>query len=168
MIISSEACTMSEKLCLQWNDFKENITASFGNLREDKDFADITLACEDGKQVEAHKVILASSSPVFQKILKNNKHAHPLLYMRGMKSEDLLAILDFLYCGETNVYQENLDSFLAIAEELELKGLGKSSQEEEKPTKPSNVPVAENPAFKVETISTEMASPRGTSRDPFA
>ena len=159
---------MTEKLCLQWNDFKENITASFENLREDKDFLDVTLASEDGRQVEAHKVVLASSSPVFQKILKRNKHAHPLLYMRGMKSEDLLAILDFLYCGETNVYQENLDSFLAIAEELELKGLGKSSQEEEKPTKPSNVPVAENPAFKVETISTEMPSPRGTSRDPFA
>ena len=106
---------MPEKLCLQWNDFKENITVSFGSLRIDEDFTDVTLACEDGKQVEAHKVILASSSPVFQKILKNNKHAHPLLYMRGMKSEDLLAILDFLYCGETNVYQENLDSFLAIA-----------------------------------------------------
>ena len=88
--------------------------------------------------------------------------------MRGMKSEDLLAILDFLYCGETNVYQENLDSFLAIAEEFELKGLGKSSREEEIPTKPLNVPVAENPAFKVETISTEMASPQGKSRDPFA
>ena len=59
---------MSEKLCLQWNDFKENITASFGSLRRDEDFADVTLACEDGKQVEAHKVILSSSSPVFQKI----------------------------------------------------------------------------------------------------
>ena len=52
---------MAEKLCLQWNDFKENITASFGNLRHDEDFADVTLACEDGKQVEAHKWILASS-----------------------------------------------------------------------------------------------------------
>ena len=67
MIISSETCTMSEKLCLQWNDFKDNITASFGTLRRDEDFADVTLACEDGKQVEAHKVILATSSPVFQK-----------------------------------------------------------------------------------------------------
>ena len=55
VVISSEACTMSEKLCLQWNDFKENITASFGNLRHDEEFSDITLACEDGKQVEAHK-----------------------------------------------------------------------------------------------------------------
>ena len=43
--------------------------------------------------------------------------------MRGVKSEDLLAIIDFLYFGEANVTQENLDSFLAIAEELQLKGL---------------------------------------------
>ena len=101
---------MSEKLCLQWNDFKENVTTAFGSLREDNDFADVTLACEDGEQFEAHKVILASSSPLFQNILTKNKHAaHPLIYMRGMKSEDLVAILDFLYCGEANVYQENLD-----------------------------------------------------------
>lgn len=43
--------------------------------------------------------------------------------MRGVKSVDLLAIVDFLYHGEANVFQESLDSFLAIAEELELKGL---------------------------------------------
>ena len=111
---------MSEKLCLQWNDFQENVKSAFGNLREDNDFADVTLACEDGQQVEAHKVILASSSPFFQKLLGRNKHPHPLIYMRGMKSEDLLAIVDFLYRGEANVFQENLDSFLAIAEELPL------------------------------------------------
>ena len=40
-----------------------------------------------------------------------------------MKSYDLIAIVDFLYCGEANVDQENLESFLAIAEELQLKGL---------------------------------------------
>ena len=50
---------MLEKLCLQWNDFKENVITVFGNLREDNSFADVTLACEDGQQVEAHKVILA-------------------------------------------------------------------------------------------------------------
>ena len=53
---------MSEKLCLQWNDFQDNIKSAFGNLREDRDFTDVTLACEDGQQVEAHKVILAASS----------------------------------------------------------------------------------------------------------
>ena len=53
---------MSEKLCLQWNDFKENAASAFGILREDNDFADVTLACEDGKQGEAHKVILAGQT----------------------------------------------------------------------------------------------------------
>ena len=115
---------MSEKLCLQWNDFQENVKSAFGNLREDNDFADVTLACEDGQQVEAHKVILAASSPFFQKLLgRNIKHPHPLICMRGMKSDDLLAIVDFLYRGEANVHQDNLDSFLAIADELQVKGL---------------------------------------------
>ena len=45
---------MSEKLCLQWNDFQGFIKSAFGNLREGNDFADVTLACEDGQQVEAH------------------------------------------------------------------------------------------------------------------
>ena len=114
---------MSENLCLQWNDFKENTISAFGNLREDGEFADVTLACKDGEQVEAHKVILAASSPFFQKLLRQNKHPHPLIFMRGIKSDELLAIVDFLYSGEANVYQENLDSFLAIAEELQLRGL---------------------------------------------
>ena len=104
---------------------------TFGSLKEDKDFTDVTLVCEDGKQVDVHKVILASSSPFFQNILKKNKHPHPLIYMRGMKSDVLLGIMDFLYCGETNVYHENLESFLAVAEELQLKGLmGKSDKDE--------------------------------------
>ena len=52
-----------EKLCLQWNDFRLNISSAFGELREDKEFTDVTLACEDGQQVEAHKVVLIASSP---------------------------------------------------------------------------------------------------------
>ena len=98
---------MSEKLCLQWNDFKDNTNLEFTNLRQDQDFSDVTLACEDGQQVTAHKVILASSSPFFQRILRQNKHPHPLIFMRGVKSEDLSAIVDFLYSGEANVFQES-------------------------------------------------------------
>ena len=51
------------------------------------------------------------------------KHPHPLIYVRGVNSKDLLATMDFLYQGEASVLQENLDSFLAFAEELQLKGL---------------------------------------------
>ena len=123
---------MSEKLFLKWNDYQENVTTAFGSFRGDIDFSDVTLASDDGQQVEAHKVILAASSPFFQDIFKRNNHNHPFLYMRGIKSEDLVAIIDFLYCGEANVFQENLDSFLAIAEELKLKGLMGNNDEEKK------------------------------------
>ena len=129
---------MSEKLCLQWNDYQDNIKSSFGNLRGDNDFADVTLACDDGQQVEAHKVILASSSPFFQKLLARNKHQHPVIYMRRVKYDDLLATMDFLYRGETNVFQDDLDSFLALAEDLQLKGLmGKGDEKFEVDEKPS-------------------------------
>ena len=92
-------------------------------MRESTDFVDVTLACEDGHQIEAHKVILAESSPFFQSILLRNQHSHPLIYMRGVKSDNMTAMVDFLYCGEANVDQENMDPFLAFAEELQLKGL---------------------------------------------
>ena len=114
---------MSEKLCLQWNDFRENITTAFGSLRHDNDLSDVTLVCEDGEQVEAHKVILSASSPFFQRILKRNKHPNPMIFMRGLKPQDLVAMVDFIYFGEANINQESLESFLVLAEEVELKGL---------------------------------------------
>ena len=140
---------MLEKLCLQWNDFKDSALTAFRLLRDDKDFADVTLVSEDGEQVEAHKVILATSSPFFNKLLRRNKlHTHPLIFMRGVKYNDLEAIVEFIYFGETNVDQENLDSFLAIAEELQLKGLVETNVEEKKS---ETIPEEENPVFKKET-----------------
>ena len=67
--VLDKMANFDERLFLQWNDFKENVSSTFGDLREDKDFTDVTLACEDGQQVEAHKVVLIASSPFFLNIL---------------------------------------------------------------------------------------------------
>ena len=120
-----------EKLCLKWDDFQENIHSTFEELRHDKEFVDVTLACEDGSHIEAHKIILAASSPFFQNLLKKNKHPHPLIYMRGIRADELYAMLDFLYVGEAKLLHENLDAFLAIAEDLKLKGLAGTAKIEE-------------------------------------
>ena len=46
----------SEKLLLQWNDFEASISEAFRELREEKDFFDVSLVCDDC-QIQAHKVI---------------------------------------------------------------------------------------------------------------
>jgi len=117
----------SEKFCLRWNDFESNISTAFRELRDDKDFFDVTLACDD-EQIQAHKVILSACSPFFRGVLRRNPHAHPLLYLKGVKFSDLQSVLNFMYHGEVNVAQEELNSFLAVAEELRVKGLTQNNQ----------------------------------------
>merc|ERR1719278_537688 len=128
----------SEKFCLRWNDFESNVSTAFPDLREEKDFFDVTLACEDS-QLQAHKVIIAACSPFFRDILRRNPHQHPLLYLKGVKHRQLESVLDFVYHGEVNVAQNDLNSFLAVAEELQIKGLTqRESQTESAGRKPDH------------------------------
>jgi len=120
--------TTPEKFCLRWTDFENNISGALQELRNDEDFFDVTLACEDD-QVQAHKVILSACSPFFRSILRRNRHEHPLLYLKGVKYTDLVAVLNFMYQGEVNVAQDELNTFLAVSEELKIKGLTQNDAE---------------------------------------
>ena len=108
-------------------------------LWRDIDFTDVTLACED-QSIKAHKMVLSSCSPFFKKLLKTHSHPQPLIYMRGMRANSLTAIIDFLCLGEANVFQDDLDDFLALAEELQLKGFDGISEGKvpDYPTESSN------------------------------
>jgi len=119
-----------EKFCLRWNDFEKNISTSFSELRDDKDFFDVTLACDDN-QIQAHKVILSACSSFFRSVLKKNPHQHPLLYLKGVRYEDIISVLNFMYHGEVNVAQEDLNSFLSVAEDLQVKGLTQNNQKDQ-------------------------------------
>jgi len=127
----------SEKFCLRWNDFESNISVAFRELREEKDFFDVTLACDDN-QVQAHKVILSACSPWFRNVLRKNPHQHPLLYLKGVKYQELISVLNFMYQGEVNVAQEELNSFLAVAEDLRVKGLTQSNSGSKSSSSPSH------------------------------
>ena len=58
--------------------------------------------------------------------------------MRGVKTETLMAMGDFLYTGEANVSQKSLDSFLAVASDLKLKGLMNTNETEIENTNAAN------------------------------
>jgi len=146
----------AEKFCLRWNDFESNISTAFRELREDKDFFDVTLACDD-EQIQAHKVIISACSPFFRSVLKRNRHEHPLLYLKGVKYVDLVSVLNFMYHGEVNVAQEELNSFLAVAEDLKVKGLTQ--------TNPDNKTIG-NREQKNKTISQNPPEPPDTVPQP--
>jgi len=114
-----------EKFCLQWNEFQGNVKTSYSSIRKTEDFSDVTLACEDGQEIKAHRVILSSSSIFFRDLLKKTSHIHPFVFMRGIKYGTLSSIVDFIYHGEVEVTKEDLDPFLATAGELTVKGMVK-------------------------------------------
>ena len=49
--------------------------------------------------------------------------------MFRIRFPDMVAILNFMYHGEVNVNQEDLQNFLAAAEELRIKGLSQASND---------------------------------------
>jgi len=132
----------SEKFCLRWNDFESNISVAFREIREEKDFFDCTLSC-GSRQIQAHKLILSACSPFFRSVLRQNPHQHPLLYLKGVEFTDLQAVLNFMYHGEVNVAQEELNSFLSVAEDLQVKGL---TQNESSHSKPKPEPITRTKA----------------------
>ena len=95
---------------------------AFSTMLRNVELTDVTLACEDD-QIQAHKMILSACSPFFKHILRRNSHQHPLLYLKGVKFSDLQSVLNFMYHGEVNIAQEDLNSFLSVAEDLRVKGL---------------------------------------------
>jgi len=155
----------SEKFCLRWNDFESNISVAFRELRDDKDFFDVTLACDD-EQIQAHKVILSACSPFFRNILRRNPHQHPLLYLKGVKYTDIQSVLNFMYHGEVNVAQEELNSFLAVAEELRVKGLTQGpNANSSKPKADSRPPRPRSPPAQQRSVSPVHKRQRASAQD---
>ena len=92
-------------------------------MRKATDFSDITLACEDGRQIYAHRIILASSSSFFQKVLTKVMHSHPLIFLKGVTHSHLSAIMDFIYLGQAEIQEKDLDAFVEVAKDLGIKGM---------------------------------------------
>lgn len=110
-------------LDLQWTDFHREVSNSLKNLRNEKVFLNVTLAFDEGEAIEANKLMLCVCSSFFRRVLYNNHHSHPFLYLKGIKSENMKKILDFMYDGEVNIPEYNLQHFLNDAGDLEIKGL---------------------------------------------
>ena len=117
------------KLGLVRKDFNLKTGKTFSSLFGDKAFSDVTLVCNDNHHIQAHKVILSSGSHFFRDLLLANPHPHPLVYLR-VTLVHLDALVKFLYLGQCQVDQEDIDTFLKLARELKMEGLTQEGEEE--------------------------------------
>nr|CAD7392049.1 unnamed protein product [Timema cristinae] len=109
--------------CLRWNNYQSNMTSVFHQLLRNEAFVDVTLACNDSS-LKAHKVVLSACSSYFQKLLLENPCKHPTIIMpQDVCFSDLKFIIEFVYRGEIDVSQAELQSLLKTADQLKIKGL---------------------------------------------
>ena len=100
---------------LEWKMYESISTNSFRTLYTDTDFADVTLACEDNKHISVHKVVLISCSEMLKKILLENPHPHPLIYLQGLTIRDLEQLKRSMYLGTTRVEEREMKTFISVS-----------------------------------------------------
>lgn len=143
---------------LVWNEFTNFTTETLKDLLQDKCFTDVTLVCNGGRQVGAHKAILSACSPFFRQILLNNPHSNPLIYLQGISYQDLDTIIRFIYLGEAQLPQKDLETFLKASEALKIKGLNTQGKYDTDKEAKCNPP-------KIKKIKTELVNGYSDIRD---
>ena len=109
---------------IHWDKHSENASQAFSSQRNQSHFFDVALVCDDMQSVKAHRIVLSASSDYFKTILTGiDETFHPLICLNGVNSTDLNSILDYIYFGSVQISQENLDTFLDVAQRLKLQGL---------------------------------------------
>lgn len=116
---------MNGQVSLTSDAHNTQLVQTFGDLFRNKILTDVTLLCEDKVKIEAHKVVLCAGSNFFREFFTSSTRDHLTLYMRGIRRDQLMPLIQFLYCGETTVPNNKVKEILTIAKELEISTLDK-------------------------------------------
>ena len=78
------------------------------------------MICDDFEAVQGHKIILSEASPLLDKLMMFN---NPLVYLRGVKSEFLKLIFEYIYKGSVSLKEDQVGTFITLSQELEIRGM---------------------------------------------
>ena len=114
-----------KKFNLTWKTYTDHLRGMLHSMMSSSELTDVTLVSEDKKQFKAHKVVLIASSPVFKSIISDNFSSTPIIYLRGVHSNEIESILQFIYIGQTTFYQKRMNEFLNVGKSLEIQEISK-------------------------------------------
>lgn len=86
-------------LTLHYGKHPATLAAEVGAWYSGDRHVDVTLACDDGSIVKAHRVVLAAASPLLASLLRNPALDH-VVHLSGVRKTQLNHLLEFLYNGE--------------------------------------------------------------------
>ena len=109
-----------EKLLISKSGF--SATGLVNNLLHDSDFSDVTLVCEDNQHISAHRSVLSCSSPFLRQLLYSSQQQSTYLYLGQAHTEEVVALLQFIYLGSCAVQKSRLGSLKTLAAGLGVEG----------------------------------------------
>ena len=123
---------MNEQMLeFNWNAFQSDAVKSRSELYESKRFSDVTLVPDDQTQFEAHRIILAKASKVFDQLLSVSAEKSSLIFMNGVKSNALGEILEYIYLGNVSVDKDRVREFLRLASDLQISSINENMDQED-------------------------------------
>ena len=139
---------MAEKYNLNWHTFKDHLLETIHSLLSSKQFADVTLVCDDNIKVRAHSFVLSACSSVFSNLFLGESQTNATVFLKGINHHDLESILEFMYLGKTNFYENRMHAFLEASKGLQVKEICENVEDLARPT--SSLEIQESMAAYVE------------------
>lgn len=128
MLSSVVSSPIQKPLRLRRVNHSDEIVSGFSKLFKNESMTDVTLICNGGQTIRAHRVILSFFSPYFKAIFEsqpftNNQCQYPVIVIKDLAYTELRTIIEFIYKGEVSVSRDKLSSVLQAAKALEVSGL---------------------------------------------
>ena len=119
---------MEEKvynLNVQWGQFHQHVRNSRREMYNTKQFADVALISKDQKKIQAHKSILGPASELLNKVFMGQDPKNPTtkIFLNDIMGDELSALLEFIYLGETFIQEERLGKFRTATKVLNIVGM---------------------------------------------
>lgn len=102
---------------LRWDSHQTHLQTMFTHQLEKGRFCDITLACQGGQTIRAHRSVLCACSGYFDSVLSNVTDKETLVIMKDCRIDEIKLLIEFMYNGEICVEVVSIRkiSFFAIS-----------------------------------------------------